>query len=129
MRSALTDAAESVLGLEERMNPDWFNESSESLEPGKPAVFKLPDVKAIAEVCQCSDMCKGRRGLVPTSSEEGRWHSMYNHYSTASEVKARLSSILNIHSPYSLQEVKQRSSRPHMAELPTMEELTLQWVR
>ena len=33
LRAALTDAAESVLGREKRGSPDWFRESSESLEP------------------------------------------------------------------------------------------------
>ena len=33
IRSALVEAAEEVLGHEERQHPDWFRESSETLEP------------------------------------------------------------------------------------------------
>ena len=33
LRSALTDAAKSALGVEKRRQPDWFRDSANSLEP------------------------------------------------------------------------------------------------
>ena len=175
LRSALTDAAESVFGFDKRRNPDWFRESTESLEhllckrnqlyskwlssgrdsdkqkflsarrsarrsvrAAKNAWFLAKAEEAQKErfggkrVWQCiHDMQRGRRGPVPTRTAAVRDEDGTPCKSAPAQHqrwRRHFSSILNIRSQFSLEElekVRQRPIRSRMAELPTMEELIL----